>query len=120
VTLATIGEWVHSYAPHSASALYLAAVLSSVFFLALVWCRCAYTGSTRHLGDKWIIPTVAAAAPIPTYLLLLVVPFDPDLAATVLDDRVVVALAGLYGLVETLNDIRRTAAHARERKQGAG
>ncbi|MGY2732817.1 hypothetical protein [Sphingomonas sp. UYP23] len=113
----TIGAWVHAYAPHTATALYLAAVLSSIFFLFIIYARCLYTRSVGHLGEKWIFGTVAAAAPIPTYILLMVVPFDPDLAHSVLDDRVVVALAGLYGLVETLSDIRGTAAKARQTKE---
>lgn len=114
---AEIGAVVHAYAPHSALALYLAAGLSALTCLALVYARCLYTGSTAHLGDKWIVPTIAAAAPIPTYFLLIVVPFDTDLAQCVLEDRVVVALAGVYGLVETLKDIRGTASRARQKGQ---
>jgi hypothetical protein len=111
----SLAAFIHGHAPHSATALYLSAVVSALFFLCLVRGRCWWTGSAKHLEEKWIIQTFAAAAPIPTYILLLVVPFDPDLAHSVLDDRVVVALAGLYGLVETLKDIRGTAAGARNR-----
>jgi hypothetical protein len=103
---------VHGYAPHSGLALYLAAVISALTALAIVWCRTLWTGSSSHLAEKWIISTAAAAAPIPTYALLILVPLDPDLAQHVLEDRVVVALAGLYGLVETLKDIRSIAASA--------
>jgi hypothetical protein len=113
------GAWVHEYAPHSPVALYAAAAGSAIFFLAVVFGYCLCTGSTKHLGEKWIFQTAAAAAPIPTYILLMVVPFDPDLARTVLDDRVVVALAGLYGLVETLKDIKTTAGSARRGKAKA-
>jgi hypothetical protein len=116
----SFGPWVHDYAPHSAVALYAAAALSAAFFLAAIYGYCLCTGSTKHLDEKWIFQTATAAAPIPTYMLLLVVPFDPDLARTVLDDRVVVALGGLYGLVETLKDIRATAERARKSKNGQG
>ena len=95
----------------------MAACLSALLFVMLVWIRCLATKSQQHLDERWIIATAAAAAPIPTYALLLVVPFDPDLARSVLDDRVVVALAGLYGLVETLKDIRQIAANAHKRKR---
>lgn len=70
------------------------------------------------MAEGWLFRVAAAAAPIPTYILLMLVPFDPDLAQKVLDDRVVVALAGLYGLVETLKDIRGSASEARKRKDG--
>lgn len=112
-TQSGFGAWVHEYAPHSPIALYAAAAASAIFFLAVVFGFCLWTGSAKHLGEKWIFQTAAAAAPIPTYILLMIVPFDPDLARTVLDDRVVVALAGLYGLVETLKDIKATAGAAR-------
>ena len=116
--VASLGGFVHQYTPHNSLALYAAAVASSLIALTLVYGRCTWTRATDHLSEKWIFQTVAAAAPIPTYLMLLVVPFDPDLAASVLDDRVVVAFAGLYGLVETLKDIRDTAADAHKRKSG--
>lgn len=116
MNVASIGSVVHAYAPHSGTALYGAAIFSSLFFLTLVYGRCLCTGSVQHLSEKWIFQTVAAAAPIPTYFLLLIVPFDTDLAHNVLEDRVVVALAGIYGLVETLKDIRNLAATAKKSK----
>jgi len=112
------GRLVHDHAPHSSTALYAAAAICSLFFVALVWLRCLHQKSLDQLDEKWIFQTVAAASPIPTYVLLLVIPFDPDLAKSVLDDRIVVALAGLYGLVETLKDIRTTASNAVRRGKG--
>lgn len=115
---ATVGAYVHSYSPHSAQALYCAAAVSALLAWLAIYLRCLITGSRRHLGEKWLFQTAAAAAPIPTYFLLLVVPFDPDLAHSVLDDRIVVALAGLLGLVEALKEVRNTAGRARRRKDG--
>ncbi len=112
----SFGAWVHTHTPHSATALYEAAAASAIFFLVGVYLTCLISGSARYLEDKWVIQTAAAAAPIPTYLLMLVVPFDPDLANTVLDDRIVVALAALYGVVETLKDIKEIAARAQGRR----
>lgn len=117
---AQIGAAVHAYAPHSASALYMAALGSAVIAMLLVYGHCLWTGSTGYIAEGWLFRVAASAAPIPTYTLLLFVPFDPDLAQRVLDDRVVVALAGFYGLVETLKDIREAAADARRRKVGVG
>ena len=117
MTLASFGAFVHANAPHNATSLYAAAVASVMAFLVIVWGRCIWTGSTSHLDEKWIFQTATAAAPIPTYILLMVIPFDPDLAHSVLDDRIVVAIAGLYGLVETLKDIRSTAAKAHRLKK---
>ena len=68
------------------------------------------------MSEGWVFQVAAAAAPIPTYFLLMVIPFDPDLAQKVLEDRVVVALAGLYGLIETLKAIRGSASDAHKRK----
>jgi hypothetical protein len=48
----------------------------------------------------------------------MLAPFDPDLVKAMMEDQVVVAIAGLYGLVETLKDIRGTASDARRRKEG--
>lgn len=113
----TLRPWVHDYAPHSAVALYAAAAFSAALALVAVYGYCLCTSSTKNLDEKWIFQTATAAAPIPTYILLLIVPFDTDLARTVLDDRVVVALAGLYGLVEALKDIRATAERPRARQE---
>jgi len=43
-------------------------------------------------------------------------PLDDDLVKAMMEDYVIVALAGLYGLSEAVNDIRHTAGRARERK----
>lgn len=117
--MSSLGAVVHAYAPHSPIGLYTAAAFSALLALALVYGRCLWTGSRDYLDDKWIMATAAAAAPIPTYILLILVPYDPDLARCVLEDRVVVALAGLYGLVETVKDIREMAARAHRKRTEA-
>ena len=99
--------------------LYVAAAVSALLAVALVFGRCCWTGSTDQLDDKWIFRTAAGAAPIPTYLLLMILPIDADLGASVLEDRIVVALAGLYGLVEAVKDVRDMAAKARRSKEAA-
>jgi hypothetical protein len=116
VDVASFGAAVHAVAPHSATGLYTAAAISALLALSFVYARCLWTKSVAQLDEKWIIATAAAAAPIPTYILLLVIPFDADLAKFVLEDRVVVALAGLYGLVETVKDIRSMAATANSKR----
>lgn len=117
---AQIGAAVHAYAPHTSLALYAAAFASAALAIMLVLGRCMWTGSTRHMAEGWLFRVAAAAAPVPTYILLMLIPFDPDLGQRVLDDRVVVALAGLYGLVETLKDIRGSASDAHKRKNADG
>lgn len=116
-----MGAYIHQYAPHTATTLYIAAACSALLALALVFGRCLVTGCVDHLNEKWIFQTATAAAPMPTYLLLILLPLDPDLSPNVLDDKVVVALAGLYGLVEAGKEIKRTASRAHaKKKSGTG
>jgi hypothetical protein len=110
------GEWVHWLAPHSGGTLYYAAAVAALLSISAVYARCLWTGSTKQLPMKWVFRTAAEAAPIPTYVLLMLIPADPDLAACVLEDRVIVALAGLYGLVEALKSVRQTATEANARR----
>jgi hypothetical protein len=114
----SVGGLVHAYAPHSSVALYFAAALCAALAVLVVFLLCLVSGSTSQLGDKWVFRIAAGAAPIPTYILLILLPLDPDVGAAVLDDRVVVALAGLYGLSEAIKDIRDMAANAKKAKAG--
>jgi hypothetical protein len=84
-----------------------------VLAVATVYLRCCYTGSEKQLTGTWIVRTAAAAAPVPIYVLLPLSPFDPDLATALLSEPVILGLAGLYGLIETARDIRKTAGDAR-------
>jgi uncharacterized membrane protein len=116
MNIATLAVLVHTHAPHSRTALYLTSALCAIASLAVVYGRCQFTRSTSHLTNGWLVRTAAGAAPIPIYCLLILAPFDHDLVTAMMEDQVVVAIAGLYGLVETLKDLRQTAGDARKRK----
>jgi hypothetical protein len=107
--------FVHSNTPHSPLSLYIAAALFSVAAVVAVYVRCMWTGSTQHLEDRWLPRTAAYAAPIPVYFLLMLAPLDTDLVEVMMEDFIIVALAGLYGLSEAINDLRGTAGRAREK-----
>lgn len=104
---------VHDFAPHSKSAIYLLAVLSALVSIILVYVRCRLENNGKGLASGWLVKTATAAAPIPIYGLMIVAPLDPDIFEAMMTDQLVVAIAGLYGLVETLKDIRYTG---RQRK----
>ena len=109
------GGAIHQLAPHSAIALFLASVTCALLAVIAVWLRCRYLGSHRHLPLNWVVSVASIAAPVPTWCLLMVMPLDPDLGATVFNDPVVVFLAGLYGLAAAFWDTRRMAREARKR-----
>jgi hypothetical protein len=118
VDIVAAQAFIHDYTPHNSVALYGAAALSSLVAIGIVWFRCLWTKSGEHLREQWILTTATVAAPIPTYLLLILMPLDHDLSQTILDDPIVVALAGLYGVVEAVKEVRRTASQAHKRKNG--
>jgi hypothetical protein len=117
VSPAIFGAWVHANAPHTKIALYTAYAICSLSAIAAIWIRCWYTKSCAELPNGWLVRTAASAAPIPVYCLLLVAPFDSDLVRALMEEQVVLAIAGMYGLVETLKDIRGTAADAHIKKR---
>ena len=115
MSLAAIEAAVHQFAPHSREAIFLASILSSIGALLIVYAKCWFGGSHRHLPLNWVISIVAIAAPIPTWCLLLVMPFDADLATTAFNDPIVVGLAGLYGIAAAFRDARRMGRDADRR-----
>jgi hypothetical protein len=120
VSIAGFSALVHAVAPHTKLEFFTCYALCSALAIALVYLRCCYTGSEKQLQGAWLVKTAAAAAPIPVYVLLPLSPFDPDLAAALLEEQVILGLAGLYGLIETIKDIRGTAGEARGRAQLQG
>ncbi len=112
--IAGVSRFVHNVCPHSKTALYLSSAVSALIAIGSVYLRCLWTGSSPFLPKGWIGRTAGWAAPIPIYILLLCAPLDEDLYDALKSDEVLVALAGLYVLAETLNDIREVAgtAHA--------
>jgi hypothetical protein len=119
LNLISFGAHVHAYAPHTATELYAAAALSSLAFIIIVYVRCWFTESIAQLDKKMDFSDSCGRCAHPDISASADCTFDADLARSVLDDRVVVALAGLYGLVETLKDIRATASDANKRRNGA-
>lgn len=99
---------VHEIAPHSKAAIYLLALSAATISIAFVFIRCQYESNGRHLESGWLVRTAACAAPIPIYFMLIVAPLDPDVVPALMEDQLVVAIAGFYGLVETIKDIRFT------------
>lgn len=111
-----IGALVHENSPHTKQALYLSSALFAIVAVIGVYLRCKKTGSFKYLDRAWVPRVAAWAAPVPVYLLLLVLPFDPDLVHILQSDAIIVALAGLYGMAEALKDVRNTAGLAHDRK----
>lgn len=103
-----IQAFLHNWAPHSKAAVYFLAVICSLLAILVVYVRCHLENNGRHLENGWLVRTAAAASPIPIYCMMLVAPLDPDMIQAMMEDQVVVAIAGLYGLVETIKDIRYT------------
>jgi len=86
--------------------------------ISYVFLRCRLTGTYHKLPNGWLVRTAAQAAPLPIFALLLLAPLDSDLIEVLLKDRIVVALAGLYGVVETLKDIRHIGRNSRKDRGG--
>lgn len=101
-----IQSLVHTSAPHTKAAIYLLSLLSAGFAILVVYIRCHIENSRRGLTAGWLVRTASGASPIPIYCLMIIAPLDPDIIKAMMEDQVVVAIAGLYGLVETLKDIR--------------
>jgi hypothetical protein len=114
-TLKEIGGWIHRHAPHSAEALYASSLLCALSAALMVYGYCRFARCHKHLPVNWMVTTAALAAPIPTWVLLILMPLDTDLSRTVTNDPVVVALAGLYGLSAAIRDGRDMAMAARKR-----
>ncbi len=110
-----VGAWLHSHAPHSAQALYASSAICALLAVLTVYVLSRIDRSHKHLPVNWIVLTAAIAAPVPTWALLIVMPLDPDLGGTISADPVVVALAGLYGLVGAFRDARGIAVEAHRR-----
>lgn len=120
MSIADFAAYVHAFAPHTKVEFFTSYAVCAVVAIAVVYLRCCYTGSDQQLHRSWLVKTAAAAAPVPVYVLLPLSPFDPDLAKALLEEQVILGLAGLYGLVETLKDIRETASEARQRAVANG
>lgn len=103
---------VHQNTPHTRTALYLAAFAAALICVGWSYLFCALRGCAEHLPSGWLVRTAGFAAPIPIYVILLLVPVDSDLVQVLREDQIVVAIAGLYGLVETIKDIRASSAEA--------
>lgn len=116
MTTDDIGAVIHNLTPHSATSLYIFDVAAALIALAWVYGSCWWHKSHRHLPTAWIISIVAGAAPVPTWLLMLLMPLDHDLGNTIGMDPIVVALASLYALHAAFRDIRRMTKSATNRK----
>lgn len=109
-------RFLHENVPHSDGAIYIAAALVAGVAVLAVYLRCKRTRSAKHLEDRWIGRTAMYAAPFPVYAMMLLAPVDPDLLKAMMNDSLIVALAGLYGLSEVINDVRMVAARAHQDK----
>jgi hypothetical protein len=116
VNLEGVVAFIHENAPHTDVALYSASAISAVFAVSMVYLRCLWTKSTEQLEPSWLVRVAAWAAPIPVYAALIALPFDPDLTKVLIADQFIVALAGLYGIVESTKDVRRVAGRAYEER----
>ena len=111
-------NFLHEYVPHDDGAIYLASAMIAGTAVVAVYLRTKLTKSANYLEDRWIGRTAAFAAPFPVYFLMLLAPIDPDLLKVMMSDSLIVALAGLYGLSEVINDVRSMAGRARQAKAG--
>jgi hypothetical protein len=106
---------VHELAPHTHVSLYLLVALTCLAAVLAVRIRCGQTGSTKSLKRRWPGSAAGYAAPIPIYLLLILAPLDDHLWELLKREAIIVALVGLYGILEATLDVRRVAGQARER-----
>jgi hypothetical protein len=106
---------VHKNTPHSAGSIYVSAAIVSLVAVVAVYLRCKQTNSAKQLENRWIGRTASFAAPLPVYVMMMLVPLDPDLVKAMMQDFLIVALAGLYGVSEVINDVRGVAGRAREK-----
>jgi hypothetical protein len=100
-------------------ALYIAAAAFAAGAVFAVYGRCKWTNSAKKLEKGWVGRTATHAAPMPVFVLLLLSPLDGDLVKVMMKDFIIVALAGLYGLSETINDLRSVAGRAREKAESS-
>lgn len=108
---------VHSLTPHDRLSLYVLGAVVCVVAVIAVYVRSRYTGSTRYLEHGWHTRAAGYAVPLPIYGLLILAPFDEHLLGVLLQEELIVALAGLYGLTETFNDVRGIPGRAHDRRR---
>lgn len=111
----TLKTLVHDFTPHTHVSLYLLVATTCLVAVAIVYIRCWQTNSLKSLKRRWPGPTAGYAAPIPIYLLLILAPLDDHLWELLKREAIIVALVGLYGVIEATHDLRLVAGAARER-----
>lgn len=103
-----ISSAVHEWVPHSKGAVYLCAAIAAIASIIIVYFRCHLENNGRGLTSGWLVRTAASAAPLPIYVMIILAPLDADIIEAMMQEGLVVAIAGLYGLVETIKGIRYT------------
>ena len=111
---------IHGWAPHGGEAVYLTAALWAIVVSLLIYRRCKKTACTHCLSPVWVAEVVAFSGPMAIYGLLLLAPLDTDMYRTLLEDRMVLAVAAVYGLAHAINDLRGVAARARNQAASKG
>jgi hypothetical protein len=101
-------EFIHSFAPHSPSAIYLSCALTILAVLAIANCIHVTTGR-KKLPQGQLLRIAFAAGPEPIYLLLPLAPLDPELGTALMGQQFTLLLAGMYGLAWTWTDIKLLA-----------
>lgn len=104
---ALIGGFIHEWVPHNSIAIYSFSIL--IFLVATLWASWARRkkANPKKMTGSDLLRVGFAAGPIPIYLLLPLMPFDPDLAQVLLNEPFQLLIAGAIGILWTQADIRK-------------
>lgn len=102
-----IGGLIHDWAPHDPIAIYSFSII--IFIIATLWAFYARRkkANPKKMTSSDLLRVGFAAGPIPIYILLPLMPFDPDLATVLLNEPFQLLIAGAIGIVWTQADIRK-------------
>lgn len=103
--------------------LYISSLACVALAMLVVWLVKLRLG--QRLTGEQVARVGFAAAPIPIYMILPVMPIDPDLAEAVLGQPVQLAIAAAAALLWTIADVKTVAVNGAtkakaEAKAGSG
>lgn len=102
-----IGGFIHRWVPHDSVAIYSFSII--IFIVAVLWAICARKRNQNQHGltGSDVFRVGFAAGPLPIYILLPLMPFDPDLTGVILNEPFQLLIAGAIGIVWTQADIAK-------------
>lgn len=97
-------DTIHGWIPHTSAFIDWISTLLVLVIVAAVSIHGALTQAEKPLERA--VRVGFAAAPIPVFGILPLLPYDPDLAAMMSEERLLLALAAFTGLLWTIREIR--------------